>query len=175
MTFEQQLHDDLHQHFLVQGLVDKQFPECPDVEQRWEAIAQSYAPDGIREFAQYPTASLGWMMYIGMAVARYWDDDWGIYAHIADLYTYMRDKRGYDNLDEYVRHDVLLLKGNDYDAIERLVADTAERTYAALRHQHIEPGTPEAFRAYVACLHQLYLMGMALELHHLGYHMTKLS
>ena len=115
------------------------------------------------------------MMYIGMAVARYWDDDWGIYAHIADLYTYMRDKRGYDNLDEYVRQDVLLLKGNDYDAIERLVADTAERTYAALRHQHIEPGTPEAFRAYVACLHQLYLMGMALELHHLGYHMTKLS
>ena len=87
----------------------------------------------------------------------------------------MRDKRGYDNLDEYVRQDVLLLKGNDYDAIERLVADTAERTYAALRHQHIEPGTPEAFRAYVACLHQLYLMGMALELHHLGYHMTKLS
>ena len=63
----------------------------------------------------------------------------------------------------------------DADAIERLVADTAERTYAALRHQHIEPGTPEAFRAYVACLHQLYLMGMALELHHLGYHMTKLS
>ena len=62
MTFEQQLHDDLHQHFLAQGLVDKQFPECPDVEQRWEAIAQSYAPDGIREFAQYPTASLGWMM-----------------------------------------------------------------------------------------------------------------
>ncbi len=175
MTFEQQLHTDLHQHFLLLGKVDEHFPECPDVEQRWQAIAQSYAPDGIREFAQYPTASLGWMMYVGMAVTRYWDDDWTYYSHLADLYTHVRDKRGYDNLDDYVRQEVLHLSGDDYDAAERLVADTAERVYAALRHQHIEPGTPEAFKAYVACLHQLYLMGMALELHHLGYHMHKLK
>ena len=31
----------------------------------------------------------------------------------------------------------------------------------------------EAFRGYVAALHQLYLMGMAMELKRLGYHMTK--
>jgi hypothetical protein len=42
-------------------------------------------------------------------------------------------------------------------------------------HQRIEPGTKEAFNAYVACLHQLYLMGAAMQLKRMGYHMTKMS
>ena len=33
----------------------------------------------------------------------------------------------------------------------------------------------EAFNAYVACLHQLYLMGAAMQLKRMGYHMTKMS
>ena len=32
----------------------------------------------------------------------------------------------------------------------------------------------EAFLAYVACLHQLYLFGIAVQLKRLGYHMTQL-
>ena len=56
--------------------VDECLPECPDVEEKWEAIAKAYIPDGIKEFNDYPTASLGWMMYIGMAVAKYWDAEW---------------------------------------------------------------------------------------------------
>ena len=42
----------------------------------------------------FPSASLGWMMYIGMAVAKFWDAEWDIYSKIDDLYVYMRDKRG---------------------------------------------------------------------------------
>ena len=37
-------------------------------------------------------ASLGWMMYIGMAVAKMWDEDWTAYASLPDLYTPLRDK-----------------------------------------------------------------------------------
>jgi len=43
-----------------------------------------------------------------------------------------------------------------------------------LMHQRIEPGTKEAFNAYVSCLHQLYLMGAAMQLKRMGYHMTKM-
>ena len=39
-------------------------------------------------------------------------------------------------------------------------------------HQRLEPGTKEAFNAYVACLHQLYLFGGAMQLKPMGYHMT---
>ncbi len=173
--FEEKLHGDLHQFLLSMKEVDERLPECPDVEDKWEAIAKAYVPDGIREFQDYPSASLGWMMYIGMAVARLWDTEWDIYSKLDDLYAYLRDKRGYDSLDEYVREEVLQLTGVDYTVLEKLVGECASRVYNALMHQRIEPGTKEAFNAYVSCLHQLYLMGAAMQLKRMGYHMTKMS
>ena len=35
--------------------------------------------------------------------------------------------------------------------------------------------TKEAFNGYVACLHQLYLFGAAMQLKRMGYHMTKMN
>lgn len=173
--FENKLSKDLHQYLIAMGKVDERMPECPDVEDKWEPIAQSYIADGIREFADYPTVSLGWMMYLGMAVAKFWDAEWEIYSKIEDLYLYIRDKRGYDCMDEYVREEVLLLEGDDYDALEKLVGECASRVHNALLHQHLEPGTKEAFNGYVVCLHQLYLMGAAVQLKRMGYHMTKMD
>ena len=122
--FEEQLHQDLHQFLQSMKEVDERLPECPDVEDKWEEIAKAYIPDGIREFNDFPSASLGWMMYVGMAVAKFWDAEWKIYSKIEDLYAYMRDKRGYD--------------------------------------------------AYVSCLHQLYLFGVAMQLNRMSYHLTKM-
>ena len=115
-NFEEQLKKDLHLFLQSINEVDERMPECPDVEDKWEEIAKAYIPDGIREFQAFPSASLGWMMYIGMAVAKMWDTEWDIYSKIDDLYAYMRDKRGYDAMDEYIREEVLLLQGDDYTA-----------------------------------------------------------
>lgn len=172
--FEIELNKDLHQYLLSLNEVDERMPECPDVESKWETIAKAYLPDGVREFNDYPTVSLGWMMYIGMAVAKMWDTEWEIYSKIDDLYAYIRDKRGYDNMDDYIREEVLYLKDADYTQIEKLTGECASRVYNALMHQHIEPGTEKAFYAYVSCLHQLYLMGLAVQLKRMGYHMTKI-
>ncbi len=173
--FEDILQKDLHQYLLSIKEVDERLPECPDVEEKWKEIAEAYIPDGIKEFNDYPTASLGWMMYIGMGLAKFWDAEWDIYSKIENLYAYMRDKRGYDCLDEYVREEVLLLKGEEYATVEKIVGECASRVYNVLRHQNIEPGTKEAFKAYVACLHQLYLMGCAMQLKRMGYHMAKMN
>ena len=166
---EQELRNDLHQFLLSMKEVDERMPECPDVEEKWEEIARAYIPDGIREFHDFPSASLGWMMYIGMAVAKMWDTEWEIYSKIEDLYAYMRDKRGYDAMDEYIREEVLLLQGVDYIVLEKVTGECASRVYNALMHQRLEPGTKEAFNGYVACLHQLY------QLNRMGYHMTKMN
>ena len=173
--FEDKLHQDLHQFLQSMKEVDERLPECPDVEDKWEEIAKAYIPDGIREFQTYPYASLGWMMYIGMAVAKMWDTEWDSYSKIDDLYAYMHDKRGYDSMDEYIRQDVLLLQGTDYTALEKVTGECASRVYNALMHQHLEPGTKEAFNGYVVCLHQLYLFGAAMQLKRMGYRMTKMN
>ena len=67
--FEDQLRQDLHQFLQSMKEIDARLPECPDVEDKWEPIARAYIPDGIKEFNDFPSASLGWMMYIGMAIA----------------------------------------------------------------------------------------------------------
>lgn len=172
---EQEIKQDLHRYLSGLGEIDERLPEAPDIEMLWPKIAQSYMPDGVREYAQYPTVSLGWMMYIGMAIAVMWDTDWETFSKREDLYADLRAVRGYDELDEYVRQDVLRLKGKEYADMERLVAECASRTDAILRRTGLEAGTPAAFHAYVACLHQLYLMGAAVSLRRLGYHMTQIN
>ena len=58
---------------------------------------------------------------------------------------------------------------------EIATGECASRVYNALMHQRLEPGTKEAFNSYVACLHQLYLFGAAMQLNRMGYHMTKMN
>ena len=164
---------DLHQYLIRRGAVDERLPECPDVEAKWPPVAEAYLPDGVREFADYPVASLGWMMFVGMAVAKYWDVDWTRYAATDDLYTPMRDKRGFDNLDEYIMDEVLDVHGDAAESLQNLVGDCAERTKRAIFALDIEPGTVEAFKAYVTGLQCMYQMGMAMQLKSMGYHMVK--
>ena len=172
--FEDKIQKALYQYLLKADEVDEHLPECPDVEARWESIANSYIPDGAREFRNYPVASLGWMMFIGMAVVKMWDEAWSLYSQIDDLYLYIRDKRGYDALDEYICEDVLSVCGEDYTGLENIVRECASLVHSILMREGIEPGTKEAFYAWIACLHQLYLFGMAIQLKRMGYHMEKL-
>lgn len=172
--FEESLHRILYNTLLQKDVIDSMLPDAPDIEERWESICQSYLPDGAREFNQYPTASLGWMMFIGMAVAKRWDEDWEMFTLIADFYKMIRDKRGYDQLDEYICEEELKLSPKEAEQLSRLVGEIAEMVYTTLTHESFEPGTPAAFHAYVRCLHQLYFFGSAIQLKQMGYHMTKL-
>ncbi len=170
--FEEKVRTDLIGFLQKKEALDPHVPECPDVEEKWSEIVRSYIPDGAREFQQYPVVSLGWMMFIGMAMAFYWDTDWEKYAGRTDYYQQLRDKKGYDNLDETVVETLLGYAGEAAEKITGLVAECASRVYGILSHEHIEPGTPAALGCYIAALHQLYLAGMAMELNALGYHMT---
>lgn len=173
--FEERLHQSLFTYLQQQGRVGERFPDAPDLEEKWESVGRAYLPDGIREYTDYPVVSLGWVMYIGMALAKMWDKDWEHYSVQENLYEMLRDVRGYDLMDEFVREEVLELEGEDFQKMEVLVGECARRTHSLLAHAGVEPGTAEAFHAYVAALHQLYLMGIAVELHHLGYKMVEVQ
>ena len=114
-------------------------------------------------------------MFIGMAIAKLWDTEWERYSKEADLYKYLRDQRDFDHMDEYICEEVLLLTEEEQASLAKTVGECASRTHSLLYHSQLEPGTKEAFQAYVSALHQMYLMGMSMELKRLGYHMTKLD
>lgn len=173
--FEEKVKEDLYKFLLSEGEVDKLLPKADDIEATWASVGEAYLADGVREFAHYPIASLGWAMYLGMAIAKYWDDDWEVYSHLDNLYQHIVDKSGFDLMDEYIRGSLLGLRQPQYDATEQLVQQCAQRTHAMLMRANFEPATEAAFRGYVASIHQLYLMGAAVQLKRMGYHMTKVN
>lgn len=173
--FEEKVQKDLTTFLQQKGALDEVAPECPDVEEKWPYIGRAYLPDGAKEFQQYPVVSLGWMMFVGMAMAYYWDVDWEKNAPRTDFYEALRDTDGYDKLDETVVKKVLGYEGEAADKVIDLVAECASRVYNLLSHEQVENGSSEAFGCYVAALHQLYLAGMKMELNALGYHMTPMG
>lgn len=172
--FEEKFKEDLTTYLQEKELVDKILPDTTDMEEKWEGIAEAYLPDGMREFAAYPTVSLGWMMYVGMAIAKYWDEDWELYNKVENLYTYLRDRIDYDHMDDYICEKVLLLTVEEHKEVADIVGKCAVRTNSQLRHLPISPGSSEAFHAYVAALHQMYFMGVAMQLKRMGYRMIKI-
>ena len=172
---EQKFHDDLYGYLRTLDLVDERMPEAPDLDDLWFKIGQSYMADGIREYnTGYPSVALGWMMFIGMAVAKYWDVEWEVYGKVPDLYVYLRDRIDFDHMDDYILDKVLCLDADSRKKMNDAVAESASRTYNMMSHMCLEPGTAAAMRAFTAALHQMYVMGVAVELKTLGYHMTKL-
>lgn len=164
--------------YLRQGnVVGERFPICPDVEEKWDAILHAYLPDGVREFNEYPMVSLGWTMFLGMALAKFWDEDWEIYGALntLSLYEGIRDKRGYDEMDEYILEDILKLDEDECKKMTDIVAECASITNTVLRKEEVEPGTKEALEAYMESLHQMYLMGMAVQFNAMGYKMLGLN
>lgn len=177
MDFEKQTLEDLHKYLVSVGKVDKILPETPDIEDLWPSILEAYIPDGAREFAEYPIVSLGWMMFIGMAIAKYWDVDWQKYQAEGGsaIYNRLRDEKTFDNLDDNILTDVLGYDEKKAEEISKIVGECASRTLSALQRSSIEAGTEQAVRAYTGALHALYTMGAAMELNDLGYHMTPLN
>ena len=167
---------DLRNYLLSIDKIDKErMPDMPDIDAGWEAVAMAYLPDGVPEYQNYPLASLGWMMYVGMAVAQYWDADWERYSKEENLYAPLKDKRGYDCMDEAISEDVLKMGKKEQTEWAKIVMTCAQTANDQLRHAPVEPSTPQAFHAYVDALHALYRIGAAAWLYKLGYRMQKLS
>lgn len=174
---EKRIEEDLYNFLRSQDRVDEKLPECPDVEELWPQVEEAYVPDGVREFQEYPVASLGWIMFVGIAFAKYWDEDWVAYANVGGkkLYEDLRDVEGYDKLDDTVLYKVLGLDEKEADAMIALVGECAQRVLHTLQTCGVEPGSKDAALLYVDSLHILYLFGMRMELNALGYHMTKMG
>ncbi len=148
-------------------------PETIDITEKWDVIAPSYITDASKEIAKYPAVSLGWAMYLGMAVAKYWDTDWAIYGKHPNIYEHIRNKRGFDYLDEVVRGEILGLEGDEYSKMEEFVLSCSRLALDKIRHEGIEPSTPAAFFVYTLSCKVLYTIGAAVELQRLGYKMEK--
>lgn len=157
------------------NLLEGKLLETDDLNDVWQRIAPTYVADAVKEIAKYPNVALGWAMYLGMACAQYWDKEWEVYGKLPNIYEYIRDKRGFDFLDEVVRADILLLEGEDFRKAEETVQNCAQQALNLLRHEQIEPQSPMAFHVFARSIRVLYKLGAAIQLKKLGYKFQRVN
>lgn len=163
--YEETLKQNLLQAMRDKGLLPQSgpIPSTPDITDRWADLAESYITDGVKEVSKYPLVSLGWAMYLGLALAKYWDEGWEVYSKHPNLYLHLRDVRGFDYMDEVVRFDLY-----HWDCEEQ-VRSFSQMALDQIRHEQIEPASPMAYYVYARSVKVLYQMGAAMGLYHLGY------
>ena len=174
--FEEQLTQQLLRLCTAARALSGQLLETPDFEAVWPEVCTPYLGDAVPEIAKYPTVAIGWMGFVGLAIAQRWDSDWSVATKDPHALYPALLAQGFDALDDYVLDHVLAITDAEERAqLHQLVRTCAEAAHAALRREGIEPQSPMAFHTYVRTLHVMYRLGIALQLHRLGYKFEKMD
>ena len=174
--FEEQLTQQLLRLCTAARALSGQLLETPDFEAVWPEVCTPYLGDAVPEIAKYPTVAIGWMGFVGLAIAQRWDSDWGVATEDPHALYPALLAQGFDALDDYVLDHVLAITDAEERAqLHQLVRTCAEAAHVALRREGIEPQSPMAFHTYVRTLHVMYRLGIALQLHRLGYKFEKMD
>lgn len=175
--YERQLTELLLREVTRRRYLDGQLLHSDDLDEKWHQIAPDYVSDAVPQIAEYPSVALAWAGYVGMALAAYWDEDWQRYSRNPNLYLHLRDKQGFDLLDEYVLYKVLKLPegGREATALEDLMRSCAHITLDLIRHEQIEPQSVLAFHVYARSIKVLFRIGAAVELKRRKYKYEKIN
>lgn len=167
--FEEKLREELVLFCTSYDMLDGNLLATIDVEKRWNDFAPEYIADAIKEINNYPTVSVAWAAFIGLAVAHYWDLNLELFKTIK--YKSFYGKNGFDDMDEYIMCKILHLSPEEKEAkdIEEMIRRCAEKTVNMIRHEQIEPQSPTAFYIFTRAIKIMYRIGVALELRRLGY------
>ncbi|MBE6302925.1 MAG: hypothetical protein E7089_03200 [Bacteroidales bacterium] len=173
--FEEKLKEELVNLCTSYSMLDGNLLLSSDVEERWNDFAPEYIADAIKEVASYPTVSVAWAAFIGLAVAHYWDSNLELFKIIK--YTSFYGENGFDDMDEHIMYKILRLIPSDNDSkdFEEMIRRCAEKTVSMIRHEQVEPQSPAAFYIFTRAIKTMYRIGAAMELRRLGYKLERVS
>lgn len=168
-NFEEKLKEELVNLCTSYDMLDGNLLPATDIDEKWVDFAPEYIADAIKEVANYPTVSVAWAAFIGLAVAHYWDSNLEIFKNLK--YKSLYGENGFDDMDEYILYKILHFSTIDNDAknIEEMVRRCAEKCVNMIRHEHVEPQSPIAFHIFTRATKIMFQVGAALELRRLGY------
>ena len=166
-NFLEQYKSGILQHLLGvctdAGLLKGTLLATPDIDQAWVRYAPAFYGDAVSNFNSYPEFCLGCAGYLGMAVAKLWDQDWARYSEAS--YSIFQGERGFDDMDDHITSSILKDGKWSVDAMQMCAANA----YHYLMRQCPEPGTADAYRMFLSTVEAMFKIGAAIQLHHLGY------
>lgn len=168
-AFEAKLINELLNLCKSYNTLDNILLATEDINQRWDAIAPEYMADSVKEIADYPTVAVAWAAYLGMAVAREWDNDWEKYKN--KEYKSYYGVLGFDDMDENILFNILQIEpeSKEHKNREQMVRRCAQICITLIKRELIEPQSPTAFYAFARVTKTMFRIGAAIELKSLGY------
>ncbi len=173
--FQERLEKEMLRICTDAGMLEGILLRSEDIDQKWKELAPEYIADGVKEIAAYPTVSIAWAGYIGMAVACWWNRDW---KRLKDQpYSVLLGPNGFDDMDDHILKDILglLPEGKQAQQITTVMQSCAQTAVTFIRQEQIEPQSKRAFYVYARAVQVMFSVGAAVELCRLGYEMKKLQ
>ena len=68
--FEEKMQNELLRLCTSRGMLSGTLLATDDVDDRWNVLAPEYVADAVGQIADYPTVSVAWAGYLGLAVAH---------------------------------------------------------------------------------------------------------
>ena len=168
-SFEKKVYSEILKLCTSYVAIDGILPTSQDIEEHWNILAPEYLHDSIPQINDYPTVSIAWAGYLGMAVACQWDGDWA--SHKNNEYKSYYGELGFDDMDEHIVRDIIgfHLESQEAKKIEDMMRRLGETALTLIRRERIEPQSPMAFHVYARVVKVMFKIGAAIELKRLGY------
>ena len=174
-TYEENLQREILKMCTSLGMLDGELLSSEDIDLKWKEWAPEYIADALPEVNSYPEFAMACAAYAGMAVAQWWDQDWG--RHHSAKYESMHGPRGFDDMDEYIVQNILGLELDSVDAkqIMNILLCCAQKASTFIRHEQIEHQTVKAFHIFARTVKVMFRTGASLQLKRLGYKFQKVD
>lgn len=157
------------------GMLDGELLSSEDIDQKWKEWAADYIAEALPEVNSYPDFAIACAGYAGMAVAQWWDQDWG--RHHSEKYASLHGPRGFDDMDEHIVQNILALKLDSIEAkqLMNILLCCAQKASTFIQHEHIEAQTVKAFHIFARTVRVMFRIGAAIQLRRLGYKFHKVD
>lgn len=174
-NYERGLLQELLDYCTSLGKLDGDLLESADIVGKWQEFAPEYFADAVRQINSYPEYTVGCAGYIGMAVAKWWDDDWA--GHYDAKFSEMLGERGFDDIDDHIVADILGMETGSEEAgrLADLMLSCSTLAVNKIRHENIENQTVMAFHVLARTTRAIFKIGAAIQLASAGYKFEKVN
>ena len=174
-TYEENLLREILRMCTSLGMLDGELLASEDIDHKWKEWAPEYIAEALPEVNTYPDFAIACAGYAGMAVAHWWDADWG--RNHSAKYESLHGPRGFDDMDEHIVQNILGLSLDSVEAkqIMNILLCCAQKAGTFIHHEQIEHQTVKAFHIFARTVRVMYKIGSALELKRLGYKFQKVD
>ena len=174
-TYEANLQREILKMCTSLGMLDGELLASEDIDLKWKEWAPEYIAEALPEVNSYPEFAIACAGYAGMAVAQWWDTDWG--RNHGTPYEALHGPRGFDDMDEHIVQKILGLSLDSVEAkqIMNILLCCAQKATTFIQHEHIEHQTVKAFHIFARTVRVMYKTGAALQLKRLGYKFHKVD